>query len=85
MGGLSIAIAYTLGDPFSNPATGSRIAESQVFAVPTFYGISNNAGNARALPFGMLVRTGRWFGGVSVALQQLKTGEWSMRVDTDSS
>jgi hypothetical protein len=74
MGGLSIAIADTIGDPFTNPATGSRVVESQVFAVPTYYGISNNAGDARTLPFGMLVRSGQWFGGVTVALQQLKTG-----------
>ena len=75
MGGLAIAIADTLGDPFVNPATGARVRESQVFAVPTYYSISNNAGSARTLPFGMLVRAGQWFGGVSVALQQLKTGD----------
>lgn len=75
MGGLAIAIADTLGDPFVNPATGARLRESQVFAVPTYYSISNNAGSARTLPFGMLVRAGQWFGGVSVALQQLKTGD----------
>ena len=52
MGGLAIAIADTLGDPFVNPATGARVRESQVFAVPTYYSISNNAGSARTLPFG---------------------------------
>jgi hypothetical protein len=75
MGGVHIAINDTLLDPFINPAKGHRLAGSQVFAAPTFYGISENAGNARTLPVGALFGSGKWFGGVSAALQQLQTGE----------
>jgi hypothetical protein len=75
MGGVRMAIRDTLLDPFVNPAAGVRLAGSQVFAAPTFYGISQNAGNARTLPVGALFGSGRWFGGVSAALQQLQNGE----------
>lgn len=75
MGGVAIAINDTLLDPFINPAKGYRLNGSQVFAAPTFYSISDNAGNAGTLPVGALFGSGKWFGGVSAALQQLKGGE----------
>ena len=75
MGGVHIAINDTLLDPFVNPAKGHRLAGSQVFAAPTFYSISENAGNARTLPVGAVFGSRKWFGGVSAALQQLQNGE----------
>lgn len=75
MGGTAIAIDDTLHDPFVNPAAGSRLSGAQLFAAPTFYSISNQAGNARSLPVGALFRSSGWFGGVSAALQQLEAGE----------
>ncbi len=75
MGGVHIAINDTLLDPFVNPAKGRRLAGSQVFAAPTFYNISENAGNARTLPVGAVFGSRKWFGGVSAALQQLQNGE----------
>ena len=58
MGGVGLALADTLGDPFSNPATGSRISESVFFASPTFYGISDRNGSGRSLPLGALFTSG---------------------------
>jgi hypothetical protein len=75
MGGTVIAIDDTLHDPFVNPAAGSRLSGAQLFAAPTFYSISNEAGNGRSLPVGALFRSSGWFGGVSATLQQLEAGE----------
>lgn len=75
MGGTVIAVEDTLHDPFVNPAAASRLTGAQLFAAPTFYSISNQAGNARTLPVGALFRSSGWFGGVSAALQQLEAGE----------
>jgi len=72
MGNVSIALDDALLDPFVNPAKTSRISQPYVFATPTFYSISNNAGNAQTLPAGALFNSRGWFGGGSVALQQLE-------------
>ncbi|MDH3568790.1 MAG: hypothetical protein OER89_01245, partial [Gemmatimonadota bacterium] len=72
MGGVAIALDDSLLDPFINPAKGARLSESRVFAAPTFYSMSQNAGSARSLPVGVLFRSGRAFGGGMAALQQLK-------------
>ncbi len=75
MGGVAIAVDDTLRDPFVNPATGGRLSGALVFVAPTFYGISNEAGNARSLPVGAMFRSSGWFGAVSAALQQLEAGD----------
>ena len=72
MGGVGLAIADTLGDPFSNPATGARLKGTSFFSSPTFYGISDRNGSARSLPLGALFTSGSWFGGGSFSLQELK-------------
>ncbi len=72
MGGVGLAMADSLGDPFSNPATGSRVAETLFFGSPTFYGISDRNGSGRSLPLGALFTSGRWFGGGAFSLQELK-------------
>ncbi len=71
MGGVSIAVDDSLDDPFSNPAKGVRIHNGRFFSSPGLYSVSNQSGAGRHLPLGGLVRSGPWFGGVALALQQL--------------
>ena len=71
MGGVSIALADSLLDPFINPAKGARIGASSVFGSPVLYHITSNAGGGRTLPLGALLRSGPWFGGLALALQQV--------------
>ncbi len=71
MGGVSIAVADTLHDPFVNPAKGVRIRAARFFSSPTLYHVSRDAGAGRTLPLGMLGAAGSWFGGLAVALQQV--------------
>jgi hypothetical protein len=72
MGGVSLALPDTLGDPFANPATGSRLEEDIFFGSPTLYRISNGNGSGRSLPIGTLFRSGDWFGGGAVSLQEIE-------------
>ena len=71
MGDISIAVADTLHDPFSNPATGSRLGTARFFGSPAVYSVSEDAGGGRTLPIGALMKTGRWYGGLAVALQEV--------------
>jgi len=72
MGSVGLAFSDTLGDPFSNPATGARIRESIFFGSPTYYGISSRNGSGRSLPVGAFFTRGDWFGGGALSLQELK-------------
>ncbi|MEJ2635370.1 MAG: hypothetical protein P8184_08770 [Calditrichia bacterium] len=72
MGGISLALNDLLHDPFVNPAKGARIRGMQIFSSPTFYSISNENGSARTLPVGLLNGSGRYFGGLSMSVQQLE-------------
>jgi len=58
-----------------NPAKGARVRGYRLFGSPTFYSISDNNGAARTLPLGALIGSEKWFGGVSVAVQQLGAAE----------
>src|SRR2546421_9752003 len=69
MGGVSIALADTLLDPFRNPARGARLAVPRLFASPTFYGVSKGTGGGRTLPFATFAQRGAWYGGLSLAVQ----------------
>ena len=71
MGGVAIALADTLLDPFVNPATGTRLGGSRVFASPSGYSTSQGTGAARALPFAAYVGSGAWFGGLALAIQEV--------------
>jgi len=71
MGGASIALADTLLDPFRNPATAARLAVPRLFASPTFYGVSKGTGGGRTLPLATFAQRGTWFGGLSLAVQEL--------------
>ena len=74
MGGVNIALDDPLLDPFVNPARGARVPASHVFALPTFYSVSGNAGNGKTVSAGSLF-AGRAFGGVMLALQQISSGD----------
>ena len=74
MGGVSIAVDDPWMDPFQNPALGARLDESAFFAAPTFYGIEGGNGAGRTVPLAGLFTGGEWFGGASVALQQIVDG-----------
>ena len=74
MGGVGIALDDPIGDPFTNPATASRVEQSYVFSAPIFYSITRNSGSARTLPVGALFNSERWFGGVVAVMQDLDRG-----------
>src|SRR5438093_532020 len=71
MGGVSIALADTLLDPFINPAKGARLGSARFFSAPTVYSISQRAGGGRTLPLAAVAGSGAWFGGLSLALQEV--------------
>ena len=71
MGGVSLAVTDSLYDPFGNPAKGVRLGASRFFGSPGVYSVSQGAGAGRTLPVGTWVRSGNWFGGASVALQEM--------------
>ncbi|HEV2672288.1 MAG TPA: hypothetical protein VGU74_14440 [Gemmatimonadales bacterium] len=72
MGGVSIALPDSIGDPYVNPATTVRVRASRFFSSPTVYNLSHDAGGGRSLPFALLTRRGNWFGGLAIALQQVE-------------
>jgi hypothetical protein len=71
MAEVSIALADTLGDPFVNPAKGAALLDGVVFAAPTHYNETEGDGDGITLPVGGLWTGERWFGALSVALQQI--------------
>jgi hypothetical protein len=73
MGGVSIALADSLLDPFRNPAMGARVSASRLSSSPAAYSISRESGAGRTLPLAILLRAGGWFSGVSVAIQEVET------------
>ena len=72
MGGVSLAFADTLLDPFRNPAMGARVEAARLLAAPSLYGISRETGGGRTLPLAVLGSAGSWFGGLAGALQQIE-------------
>lgn len=72
MADVSIALPDSIGDPFVNPATTARLRGSRLFATPTVYSVSGNAGGGRSLPFALLAHRGDWFGGFALTLQQVE-------------
>jgi hypothetical protein len=75
MGALSIAVADSLGDPFVNPAKAARLQRTRAFSTPVYYTVTGSDGAGRTLPVGALVHAGAWFGGVSVAMQELEMAD----------
>lgn len=72
MGSVSIALNDSWLDPFVNPARAADVPESAFFGSPTFYGISADGGAGRTLDLAGLAVGDRWFGGGSLALQQIE-------------
>ncbi len=72
MGGVSLAVDDSLGDPWGNPAKGVFIREAALLGVPTFYGISDAGGAGKTFPVVGQFKSGDWFGGVGLALQQIE-------------
>ena len=60
MGSVGIVIDDSVADPFVNPGKGARIREAYVFAAPTHYAVTNNAGNASSLSTGALFKSSRF-------------------------
>ena len=71
IGALSIALADSSLDPFTNPAKGSRLSGTRVFGAPTFFSISRSAGGGLTLPLGLSVSSGKWFSQALVAMQEV--------------
>jgi hypothetical protein len=77
MGNATIAVSDPWLDPFLNPALGSRLTESAFLAAPTFYGIEGGNGAGRTIPLSAMFGGAKWFGGGSIALQQIVDGTGS--------
>jgi hypothetical protein len=75
MGGVSIAVADSLQDPFTNPAKGTRLRATRFLGSPSVYSVSSKAGAGRTLPLGALTRSGSWYGGVWFAVQEVDLSE----------
>ena len=71
MGGVTLALADSLLDPFRNPALGARLGHARFFGSPAIYSTSQETGSGATLPFAALGRAGGWFGGLSLAVQQV--------------
>lgn len=72
MGSVGIALRDTLADPYANPALGARIRRATWFGAPTFFSVSNEAGNGQTYPIGGLVKFGRVFAGGAVVSQEIE-------------
>ncbi len=72
MGGVRYALDDSLADPWQNPARGSLRRESVFMGSPTFYSISERGGGGRSFPVAGMFVGSRWFGGASLALQQIE-------------
>lgn len=84
MGGVSVALADSLLDPFINPAKGGRLRSGamQFFGAPTFYSISHASGGGQTIPVGALGSRGDLFGGAVVAMQELNPSHVSTALPT---
>lgn len=71
MGGVTLALADSLLDPFRNPAMGARLGEARLFGSPAIYSTSQQTGNGATLPLAAVGRVQGWFGGISLAVQQV--------------
>jgi hypothetical protein len=71
MGGISIALADTMLDPFMNPAKAARLRRRSFFGSPSFYSLSRNGGGGSTVPLGAFLKQGSTFGGFAAAFQEL--------------
>src|SRR5439155_1940248 len=83
MAGVSVALADSLSDPFSNPATAARLRRPMFFGSPSFYSLTKDGGNGSTLPVGALLRAGAAFAAFSFAVQELNpAGDNTPRFET---
>jgi hypothetical protein len=75
MGGVGIAIADSLLDPFVNPAFAVRSGDTRFFGTPSTYSVSQGAGGGRTLPLGAIGRLHSWYAGAFVAVQEVDMSE----------
>ena len=68
---MSMVLADSLLDPFTNPAKGSYLARSQYFGAPSFFSVTGNAGGGTTFPMGGFWKRGNSFAGVALAYQQI--------------
>ena len=71
MGGVSIAVDDPWLDPFVNPAKGTRLKSGRVSGAPMMFSVSNDAGGGRTLPISVVEANRSWFGGFTVAIQEI--------------
>lgn len=71
MGGVHFAIDDSIADPWTNPAKGMA-ATTAFIGSPTFYGISEGRGAGKSFPVAGMFAGSEWFGGASLALQQIE-------------
>ena len=75
MASVTIALEDSVGDPFANPATLTRIRDAGLFGTPTVYSITD-AGGAITLPVGAMLAGDEWHAAVGLAFQELdRSGE----------
>jgi hypothetical protein len=70
MGGVSIALVDTLGDPWGNPAKAARLTVGSMHVLPFMHWAT--AGGGRTLSVSMLQTGGRLAGGALFALQEVE-------------
>lgn len=75
MGGVTMALEDPSADPFVNPAKGGRLRGVYLFSAPVFGNITEENGGVRTLPLGALLGAEKWFGGMTLAGQQLRAPE----------
>jgi hypothetical protein len=71
MGGVSIAMADSMLDPFVNPAKGARSSGARIFGAPTFFSVTRKAGGGLTLPLGATMSNGAWFSQFVLAMQDV--------------
>lgn len=80
MASVTIALEDTVGDPFANPATMTRVDDTGFFSTPTAYSVTD-AGGAITLPAGAVFAGDGWHGAVGFAFQELdRSGEQPVAV-----
>jgi len=67
----TVAVYDSALDPFRNPAAAARLRNGFLFASPALYAMNHSAGQGSTLPVGALLKSGRTFGGFSLAVQSI--------------
>jgi uncharacterized protein YchJ len=71
MGGVSITLADSLLDPFTNPAKGTRLDRSYVLGSPAVFSVSGNSGGGQTFPLGAFLARGTSFASVMLVTQRI--------------